>query len=501
MAKFIELEKQSNRVAEPPGKNPSHSKEVDDDMTEPTASLEQVNHVPYEVRTEGPLTYFHYYFEEAGSTVDGRTGIVQPSPTKFLPNRYLVGAGVLTATALSGLALTDMNKSQVSAKPNGLEPGVQQNAPKATDSTKRLNLIGTKIQPLQTNQPLWSNQANPGISKTPNVKLVASTTTQQSSSQGDPKSEASKALAADQSNALNTLPQPLHLGLLSLPNAGGMSAIQKPKPAAQLSQVGLQLKPVVPQIPQSAEPQLLSNPQSGSQSGSQSPSSQSPSSQSSSSTPLPTDNKGMAGSQAAGISLPERLAPQTSDALTHSQTSAPMPAQPALPAPVLPAQPIAPIKQRLETTGSEQAGKQPEQAGKDLQSASYPALSEKDAAALNAQSVLPQSIQDLLSRSRPLPTDKTVSVIPLTQKAAEDVLAMNKVGMDTDKAGRFTILHFNLQDYQKAWLARNKASQQPTLVDAFPTYGFVDYQARIIAVLDQKPLSTSLRVGMLTSEK
>jgi hypothetical protein len=494
MAKFLELEKQSNWVAKPSDTNPSNSKEVDDDMTEPTASLEHTTHVPYEVRTEGPLTYFHYYFEEAGSTVDGGTGIVQQSPAKFLPNRYLVGAGVLTATALSGLALADINKSQVSAKPNVPEPGVQQKTPKATDSTKRLNLIGTEVQPLQANQPLWSNQANPGVGNTPSAKLMASATTQQRSPKGDAlKGDASKAQTAGQSNALSTRTQPLRFSLMSLPRpTGGMSAVQKPKPVATLQQP----KSVVPQTPQATEPQPLPSPQSSPQSSPQAL----PSSPALSRTTVPTENKSIAGSQAAGIARPEILAPQASDASTQSQAPAPIPAQTALPSPSVSAQPMTQGSQRLETA-------LPEQAGEDLQSAPNPALSEKDAAkeslgALNAQSVLPQSIQDLLKRSRPLPTEKTVSVIPLTQKAAEDVLAMNKAGLLTDKAGRFTILHFNLQDYQKAWLARNKATQQPILVDAFPTYGFVDYQARIIAVLDQKqPLSTSLRVGMLTPEK
>jgi hypothetical protein len=133
-----------------------------------------------------------------------------------------------------------------------------------------------------------------------------------------------------------------------------------------------------------------------------------------------------------------------------------------------------------------------------LQNDSNLALSEENPAkenveALNTHSALPQSIQDLLNQSRPFPTNKVVTVVPLTQKVAENVLASKEVVLDTVKSGRFSILHLNLQDYQQAWLARNKVTQQLGVTEAFPAYGFVDYQDRVIAVLDQKPpLRTSL---------
>ena len=469
MIKFLELEKQSNSMVEPSKINPSNYKEVDDDMTEPTASLERVPHVPYEVRTEGPLTYFHYYFEEAGSTVDGGTEILQPPSAKFLLNRYLVGAGVLTATALAGLALADMNKSQVSAKPNVPEPGVQQTAPKATDSTKRLNLIGTEVQPLQTNQPLWSHQSSPSVSKTPSAKQMASITIPQHGLKG----EALKLPTSDQPDTLSTSLKPLYSSPVSLPRSiDGMSVSQRAKSVAKLGQTGLRPKPVVAQRLQSAEPQPLSAPQSLSN------------------TSLPIESKNTSGSQAAGISSPETLAPQVTDASTRYQSPVPF-AQTELPLTPLSVQPMTQDKLRLELFLREQAEK-------DLQNASNPVPSGKTATkdsvgGVNTHTVIPQSIQDLLDRSRPLPADKAVTVVPLTQKVAEDVLAMNKGRLATDKAGRFTILYFNFQDYRKAWLARSKVTQQLSLASAFPTYGFVDYQDRIIAVFDQqKSLRTSL---------
>ncbi|XGV98116.1 MAG: hypothetical protein ACAF41_04090 [Leptolyngbya sp. BL-A-14] len=481
MAKFLELEKQSKRMAEPLETNPSNSKEVDDDMTEPTASLDHTHQVPYEVRTEGPLTYFHYYFEEVDSTINSETIAVHQSAAKFLPNRYLVGAGVLTATALSGLALADMNKPQVAAKPSVPTPDVQQNSPKATASTQRLKLIGTEVQPLQANQPLWS-QSNPNVSKTPNAKLMASAALQQRS----PMGETAPPLTAGPSKGVSTLPPP-RFSLLPVPKvAGGMNAVSKtqPVPTVQPTAVASQTAPT-------AKPQLLPNSQPTPQ---PLPSPQPLSSTPLSSTPLPAVNPSIAGSQATGISQPETLAPQASGASAPFQAPAPMPAQTTPPS--FSAQPITRESQPLETAV-------PEQAQKDWSGSSTSALSEKDAlkavtGALNAQSVLPQSIQDLLNRSRPSPTGKAVTLVPLTQKAAEEISGMSNVEMSTDKARRFTVLHLSLQDYRQAWLARNKTAQPQVLMNAFPTYGFVDYQTQVIAVLNQKQLvQTNPQIGML----
>ncbi|GEM_PF-1704735 len=486
MTKFLKLEKQSNFMAEPLNTNPSNSKEVDDNMIEPEASLEYTPHVPYDVRTEGPLTYFHYYFEEVDSTLPNRAEAVHNHSAKFSPNRYLVGAGVLTAAALSGFAIADINKPEVSTKPNLPEPTVQQNSSKATDSIKRLNLIGMEVKPLQSNQPLWSNQPSPTVKKASGNKLAVDATATQRSLKL--KEEPPKRLAADQSKALatsslSTLSQPLRLRPLTLPEATGrMSIAQKPEPVTKLNQDGLQSKTAVP-TPQPIKPQPLSNPQSFSRAR------------------LSTETKGNPSAQAAGISSPETLAPQASAEPTRTQSPPPLPAQISLPLPSLPTQPMTQGDHRLETF-------LPKQAEKDVQDASNPAVSERNVGdeslgALNAHSTLPQSIQDLLNRSRSLPADKVATLFPLTLKAAEDVLAMNKVGLATNKAERFTILHLNLQDYQQAWLARNTATHQPlTLTQAFPAYGFVDDQNRTIAVLDQRqPLPASLKVGMLAPAK
>ncbi|PSB28574.1 hypothetical protein [Stenomitos frigidus] len=475
MTKFLTLEQQSYFMTEPLNTHPNHSKEADDNMVEPAALLEHTPHVPYEVRTEGPLTYFHYYFEEADATLGDRAGIVQKSSAKSLPNRYLVGAGIFTATALTGLAIADINKSQVSAKPNTPQPNVQQNSPKATDSTNRLNLIGTAVQPLQSNQPLWSNQLNSGVSKTPDTRLTPGATATPRGLQA----VSSKRLATDQPSSLNTSSlgtrsQSLRLSSLSLPKAmGRVSVAQQPEPVRTFSQVRLPSKPVAPKPLQTVKPLPLTNPPSLPN------------------ATLPAANQGTPAPQVAGIASPETLAPQRANESTRAQ--APAPTQTALPI-----QPMTQGNQRLETSLPKPVEKE---------NASNPALSRKNAAeeslkALNTHSALPPSIQDLLQRSHPLPTDNVVTLIPLTQKAAEEVLAMNKSGLVTDNAGKFTILHLNPQDYQQAWLATNTVAQQPALMAAFPTYGFVDYQKRIIAVLDQKqPLQASLPVGMLTPGK
>lgn len=69
-----------------------------------------------------------------------------------------------------------------------------------------------------------------------------------------------------------------------------------------------------------------------------------------------------------------------------------------------------------------------------------------------------------------------VAVMPLTQQESQEVALR-------DRLGQFKVLHLGQQDYQQEWRTSNGGANSPA-----PTFGFVDYPRRVIAVM-QTPTS------------
>lgn len=90
-----------------------------------------------------------------------------------------------------------------------------------------------------------------------------------------------------------------------------------------------------------------------------------------------------------------------------------------------------------------------------------------------------QGIKDYLNLGQKA-NSNSVTLMPLSQRAATEVT-------NTDQVGQFTVRQVSSQDYQKEWVASNKAVEDPAIALAYPAYGFIDYQRQLIVVL-QSPL-------------
>jgi hypothetical protein len=95
-------------------------------------------------------------------------------------------------------------------------------------------------------------------------------------------------------------------------------------------------------------------------------------------------------------------------------------------------------------------------------------------------SALPQGIREYIVLGQKPAEVRRVSLMPLTEKAAAEVV-------NTKQVGTFAVRQVSPQDYQKEWLSSNpNSSDDPNMALAFPAYGFIDYQRQVIVVLQDK---------------
>lgn len=468
-----------------------------DSSTSETAAQPPVS---YEMHTEGPLTYFNYYFEDADFSTASSENRRSPKPSKVTVG--LVGAGVVAATVASGLFIRDALKpveppqdnQPINAKTqqkttNSLRPSTtaperlttprSQTAPKAASQTQsRPATAATLKKSSLPKAPLVLPDAPPSLEGTTLL------------------SEAPEAVALSPSPArVVVAKQPATK--LPLPTVRVRETAQVPSnPDSLLSvqqatirqkRVAAIATPEMLPVRSSAANSPLQAPDSNTDSFPAStafpPSLESPANISSASA-IATDSE--PSSNAANEQQPEQLQVEenslvSSGAVTTASGQRSVNLQPLFPPPQqsLTAESGAP--QQVMTQNSEEIS---ERDRADLPASPLEIEASPVTNAVNRSSTTDSEatrqprIQDYLVLPQQLPSDKPISLLPLTQQAAEEAIK-------TDRFGSFTVRPVNTQDYQKEWMASNPAVEDSAIALGFPAYGFIDYQRHVIVVLQE----------------
>lgn len=447
MTKYLELEDRvdfatdaSSPTTQPPISHAA-GEAMEDDL-----SLEDLgSETAFEVCSEGPLTYFRYYFEEVDASA---SAIAQPkSSAKINPlSASLVGAGVLTMAAVSGLVIADALKDKPEAA-----------APKGstTESQTQNKQSPTQPQSQPTPAPPETLNPNPLLSN----KATASPLPQPTTPAAAAKPSASKPLPSAQ---LQTVARSTIAAIPStvLPSLPVLQA--PPPPAPQMVQPASPAKPQASVAPNSSQP----------------------------AAPAASGTSKVA---MASVAPPETLMPQQASATpaaavdaVNSGATAPAPS-------VAPTANSSPVQAEAAKPAVPAAPMPPESTSSSGEKTSDQAADQADkAAASDAIAIGPskflntaQGIQDFLTLPQKAPQGVEVSLMPLTEKAAKEAEAAKQVGA-------FSILKLAPQAYISEWRTSNKSSVEPDSVSGLPAYGFIDYQRQLIVVLNDTPALTSL---------
>lgn len=432
---------------------PTSDEFADSPQNHPETSL-------YEVQTEGPLTYFNYYFEELG-TVAATDEAESKSNSKLTVG--MVGAGVVAATVVSGLVIGDaLQKSQTpedgqpkntslkqsSAKKPTRSPAVaperqdMERSPVRKTQSPATPALPPRPKPgktsflptpeLQLPPPALPIAAPetlalaPTRSAPPNSSPVAPTTRQPSSWVAANIPQVSVQEAANRQAASSPIAQPE-----TLPTERQNSTQGTPPPPMS---TGTNREPLpAPAIAApNADPSTLP--------------------EASNSTPTATTGESPFRQNATGSPLNQ---PSNSEASGLQQ--------------------LFPVRPADAGTGDRAAG-----------AATTPTVSQPQEQSPGTQAGgSTQGLQAYINLPRSLPPDRAVSLMPLSQQAAVEAA-------NTTKVGEFAVRQVNTQEYQKEWATSSK-TDDPELASAFPAYGFIDYQRQVIVVLQVKPDTATLQ--------
>ncbi len=481
---------------------------------------------PYEVFQQGPLTYFDYYFEDAvpesfpeiDSSLQNR-----PSPISM----GLLGAGVLAATAVAGVVISDAIHQQPDATPkktSTVSPSqdhqiTQSARPQPTAPESDLSLLLKRL-PQKTVSPerLTATAPLPAISSEPlqqppsagrlpvlsvpeSLPPIPSGLPAESEGIGWQASNRQASLVASSpSNPLvpdNPVNTPEASSFANPDSTAATAVPSTAVPSAPITSESPSGRPTLSPDREAAVPSLEN--QSASISGSEV--------SVPASTPAgPESNSATNGwTQPASPMVPvqpardsavtnpalEELPSQLPQASRSSSVPSPVPftesvAHPAssvvLPsaAPVVSDQPAKtsmapgdrlrevsapiPINPAVQTMASIAATPLP-----DEQSAAS-----QDVAKGKEMAASSQALQQLLSL--PVQQDPRGNPMPLslTPQAATEAYRINQVGS-------FTVIRLNPRDYQQAWMTTQQPSQ-----NRLPLYGFVDYRRQLVVLLQNQ---------------
>lgn len=396
--------------------------------------LQQAGSASYDVCSTGPLTYYRYYFEDASPST---YAVVKPKSAAGMTSlpTGLVGAGVLTATVISGLAIADVVKDRSAAVPRDNST----NAPvKQKQTQPRPN--PTPTPPEMVEQAPLSNQANrPLYSKA----TSSPTGTPDRSAALESNGPLSSAELQNSIEPLVTLPS------TSAPN---LSIVKPSKPS----------QPAVPPKPKMAKPQPAAKTpvKAGSQKAATTSISSNPSASSQEAQAQTAEARVSAGLTMAGVAPPEVLAPQSSSRSADSplsNTDSGVSGTVQSPAPT-----AKPETDEANAIDAASAG-----------------------AALSSSQLLNdvQGIQDFVTLPKKAAPGSEIALMPLTQKAAQEAEVSKTVG-------EFKILKLPAQQYVGEWRTSNKSAVDADSVSGLPAYGFIDYQRQLIVVLNDMPAPT-----------
>ncbi|EKQ67102.1 hypothetical protein OsccyDRAFT_4925 [Leptolyngbyaceae cyanobacterium JSC-12] len=407
---------------------------------------------PYDVYTEGPITYFNYYFEEMGNTVP-EFNDSQKSRSK-LPLGF-IGAGAVAATVVSGLVIGDVLKPTDAPKSNEpTKPSNQQ------DSAKNLPRLAS-ASPEKLNTDRFLNPIAPQTPTNARTKLAPRKTTSLQQLQQLQNLPASPPIAMPETLAL------------SQPTSSPQSNIQRPQVPVRNQAISQNVN-----IPR------LSVQEAASRQAALSPVAQ-PETFPTSNQPAPQQPASVTPSSTNGtpntIGLPP-FAPSSDQTVTDQGN----------PAPIAPADEMAPVSPPLSQIRNPQVSNPQASTGEVKNLTSGPAIATSPFS--NTRASQPAQQLEALKDYLALPqtgSSRAVSIMPLSQQAATE--AANE-----EQIGRFTVRQVSPQDYQKEWVASNKTVEDPAIALAYPAYGFIDYQRQLIVVLQEKSQDAPMQSQRLT---
>jgi len=394
----------------------------------------------YDTWSDGPLTYFNVYLDEMPTYV----GRPFDNPG-FNLSKGMIGAGLLSAVAVSGLLIGD-----TFSKPNPPETPSADNSQVEQDSADSLTELPVAAAAPERTQPELSPKAKePEAASKPiakNLKQPTSTPTQRIS---------------NQLLSIPSLPPP---PLVSLNQPFALPS--KPAPAATTPKPS-NLPPLIPTPSQPAP--AIATPEVFPPAASTTPKAP---------TQPPASNPAMTPEVVPQATVSPATEPQPlSRELPRSpQTSQAIPSL----APVL----VTPPTSSTETKTSRSTPKESAEASKTAPTISHNSPTERKSqsgtttqgtATPAAKTNTPQGIQDYLALGQ-AKSLQPLTLMPLSSQAATEAA-------NTDKIGSFTVKQVDAQAYQQEWQNSNPKTNDPAIALAFPAYGFIDYQRQLIVLL------------------
>uniref|UniRef100_A0A832H3G6 Uncharacterized protein n=1 Tax=Oscillatoriales cyanobacterium SpSt-402 TaxID=2282168 RepID=A0A832H3G6_9CYAN len=407
----------------------------------------------YDIHTEGPLTYFSYYFEDGGNA-SPQPDDAQASRSK-LPLGF-IGAGAVAATVVSGLVIGDALKPTDAPKNNQPTSSTNQQ-----DSAKNLPRPAS-ASPEQLNTERSLPQAKP-----------------QSTTKPSSKPAPGKTSSLRQVQQLQNLPAPVPIAMpetlvSSQPVVPKQSNTRLPnvpvRNQAALPNVNIPRMSVQEAASRQAALSSIAQPETL-------PTDNQPSvEQSVSVTPIPTEATPNSTALPPFASSPDRFDTDQNNLIPN--------------APAIEQAPVSPPQDQASNSQGNNADR--ETINRETQSSvaaiASPQTSSQPAGQTSGQ---PEAIKDYITLPQTAST-KAVTLMPLSEQAAAEASNEGQIG-------QFTVRQVNPQDYQKEWVASNKTVEDPAIALAYPAYGFIDYQRQLIVVLQDKPQNAPMQSQRLTS--
>jgi hypothetical protein len=460
---------------------------------------------PYDVHSEGPLTYFNFYVEDP-LVLSSKSVSHKKMDKSVLFYRGIIGAGVVAATIASGLAIADVLQKPPAEKDD------KSNDAKLKKRSEIALPNSTAATPERLNDPGFSSASTAKLSQIP---TRPSTTSRSpiSPSQTPPRSQ-------NQPRLGNPLPPLTETALLNNPSLLNNRPPLPPLPARDSTPIKLNTPPTLRQVspqraatlPTIAPPETFQSatPLSPGLQAALNAANTTPRPGNSSIT-TPSQPPGGTGTSAAasnnqlgtGITgtdttgtvpaltgtsqaspsnlsaTPPSAGRSTPESTTKQQSVAEATA-PLNRSPASDSTPMPPTTEDPRSFNRLLALRTPDPVDNSPEiTPSKPSNPPSDSPANG----LPQGIREYIVLGQKPAEVRRVSLMPLTEKAAIEA-------MNTQQVGNFSIRRVAAQEYQKEWLTSNPDSTDTSMALAFPAYGFIDYQRQVIVVL-QDPTSSA----------
>jgi len=429
------------------------------DVTAPEVAAENSHSNPlYDVQTEGPLTYFNYYFEEMGTMIPDSPG---DATARSKINMGLIGAGAIAATVVSGLVIGDIwQKAQAPEEGKPKDASLKQNAAK---NFSRPTSVAPERQEIERSPS--RSKPSPVPANTPRVTPRKTSSVQPFQPLQAPSIPPAPAIAAPETLAIApTIPPP----------PAAPQTVNPTRPpstswvTANIPQVSVQEAARRRAALAAPQPERLPAAE---------PTTRLPNAQS---TPLPPTadqaNSDLLASPSLDIANPDQ---GQSSAINSQPTAIAEPQSNSAVSPVVETnQPFA----SNDGSGLQRLFPVRPAPGERADLVTPPTAAPTPTLSERPNSLPPgvtQSLQDYINLPKASPKTASVSLMPLSQQAAVEA-------GNTTQVGQFTVRQVNSQEYQKEWLASNKTMEDPDIALAYPAYGFIDYQRQVIVVLQEQ---------------